>query len=80
MEELLSKTPNLDVKELVRTLQITLEFEAGLVRRFGSLNDQESKNLLSGASAFKGLVSRSFDPHMHIFLEAEDKFVLFNPS
>lgn len=74
VDGLLQKT-QLDVKLVVKSLQITLEFESGLNRRFTVLRGEPGT---AGAVAetptlFSGTISLCFEPHLKFFIEAEDK-------
>lgn len=80
--QVLAKTPNLDVKLLIKSLQMTMEFEAGLNRRFATLQSVDQTKLLLGTSVsvndivskqFMGKISICFDPYMRLYIEAEDK-------
>lgn len=74
--ELLAKTQaTLDAKLLVKSLQMTLDFEKGLVGRFSS-SREDADNAQSGPSLkFSGIVSTCFESYLKLYLDAENKWV-----
>jgi hypothetical protein len=76
-----------DVKIMIKSLQITLEFEAGLNRRFVSIfnesrrqesqSDANSSNpssaLLGNTVNFTGRISTAFEPFMKLYIDSEEK-------
>ncbi|CAB3985678.1 vacuolar sorting-associated 53 homolog isoform X1 [Paramuricea clavata] len=77
-----SRTSDIDVKLLLFAIQRTTTFEGFLAKRFaGSLyeTNQESreaeKNKIAAAkeSRFLGLISRCFEPHLHVYIQSQDK-------
>ncbi|KAF7306010.1 hypothetical protein HMN09_00755500 [Mycena chlorophos] len=72
---LLSKA-SLNVKALLDTLQITAEFEASMAKKWAT-PFQEMLNVTAAAThspSPKSIVS-AFDPHMGVFVDAQDKQV-----
>jgi hypothetical protein len=69
----------MDVKVLIKSLQMTLDFESGLNRRFMTLKqDEKTKKAnptLQPTVAFSGKISVAFEPYMKHFIDAEDKYV-----
>ncbi|TEB19069.1 hypothetical protein FA13DRAFT_1767283 [Coprinellus micaceus] len=63
--------PSLTVKSLLENIQITLEFEANMSRKWATdtTHSQPGKSITS-----------VFEPHMNIFIDAQDKSVSFTPS
>lgn len=73
----------MDVKLMIKSLQITLEFEAGLNRRFTAViitsrenNVQEMPSVEDQQPNFSGRISSAFEPYMHFYIDNEEKCVL----
>ncbi|KAI3654091.1 hypothetical protein MP228_000810 [Amoeboaphelidium protococcarum] len=74
---------NIDVKLLIKSLQITLEFESGLNKRFlaisnpdflsGKLND--NYEVPSEFRIFDGKVSGAFEPYLRYYVDAEERSI-----
>ena len=62
---------------LMKSLQMTLEFESGLTRRFATvqqeLSAQKGTVVVAAPVKFSGSVSSSFENYLHLYIEAEDK-------
>ncbi|XP_046839737.1 vacuolar protein sorting-associated protein 53 homolog [Xenia sp. Carnegie-2017] len=77
-----SRTSEIDVKLLLFAIQRTSTFENFLAKRFiGSLYDSQKnssesdKNKISATkdSHFLGKISKCFEPHLHVYIESQDK-------
>ncbi|CAO3589273.1 unnamed protein product [Absidia cylindrospora] len=71
LEKVLANTQP-DVKELLKALQLTIEFEAQLNRRFEK-NYKEMDGKQYHMFRFEKSVSRSFQPYLWIYIEAMDR-------
>ena len=82
---LLPKT-QLDAKLMLKSLQMTIDFEAGLNRRFASAQvarpDEQNSNspVLQVPATFTGAISTAFEPYLRLFVEEEDKWVKADES
>ncbi|KAI0935268.1 hypothetical protein AcV7_003755 [Taiwanofungus camphoratus] len=75
MTVLLSKAGSkLTVKQLLDTLQETMEFEASIARKFiTSLAEILKATQPAGASRPSKTISSAFEPHMGVYIDAQDK-------
>ena len=71
------RTSSLDVKQLIKNLQLTQEFENGLNMRFASMHDDgepaDPSSALDVPSLFNGDLSFAFEPYMYLYIDAENK-------
>jgi hypothetical protein len=72
-EVLAKKQQQIDVKELLKSLHLTIEFENQLSKRFS----QQSKNDDTHRLPFKfeKSISSVFEPYLGLYIEAEDGYV-----
>ncbi|KAI0339913.1 hypothetical protein BDW22DRAFT_1414917 [Trametopsis cervina] len=72
---LLSKAgSNLTVKQLLDTLQEVLDFEASVVKKYATpLYDILKETQPAGATRLSKTISSAFEPHMGVFISAQDK-------
>ncbi|CAG8548135.1 3287_t:CDS:10, partial [Scutellospora calospora] len=68
----LSKTNELDVKTLLKNLQLTLEFENQLTKRFSNTNKYQPSNVDHEPYNFSKTLSTAFEPYLGLYIEAED--------
>lgn len=73
-----TRTQEIDVKLLLFAIQRTTGFENLLAQRFvhHGYEDDEDKKDKAGKpkqSKFLGIISRCFEPHLHIYIESQDK-------
>ncbi|XP_028396416.1 vacuolar protein sorting-associated protein 53 homolog isoform X2 [Dendronephthya gigantea] len=78
-----ARTDEIDVKLLLFAIQRTTTFEGFLAKRFaGSLYEtnqpktgegEKNKIAASKESRFLGLISRCFEPHLHVYIDSQDK-------
>ncbi|KAJ8494966.1 hypothetical protein ONZ51_g1987 [Trametes cubensis] len=75
MTALLSKAGSkLTVKQLLDTLQETMEFEASITRKFGtSLRELLKATTPSNATRPLKPITSAFEPHMGVYIDAQDK-------
>ncbi|CCL98710.1 uncharacterized protein FIBRA_00714 [Fibroporia radiculosa] len=75
MTVLLSKAGSkLSVKQLLDTLQETMDFEASMSRKYATLLPEILKATQpTGASRLSKTISSAFEPHMGVFIDAQDK-------
>ncbi|KAI9067270.1 hypothetical protein FKP32DRAFT_1673066 [Trametes sanguinea] len=75
MTALLSKAGSkLTVKQLLDTLQETMEFEASITRKFGvSLRELLKTTTPPGATRPSKPITSAFEPHMGVYIDAQDK-------
>ncbi|OSD06968.1 hypothetical protein PYCCODRAFT_1431153 [Trametes coccinea BRFM310] len=75
MTALLSKAGSkLTVKQLLDTLQETMEFEASITRKFGvSLRELLKTTTPPGATRPLKPITSAFEPHMGVYVDAQDK-------
>ncbi len=70
----LNRSQNLDVKLLNKSMQMTIDFEAGLNRRYTQLAaDQNALLAMEVPNFFTGKISLAFEPFLRLNIEAEDK-------
>ncbi|KAI8148076.1 Vps53-like protein [Fennellomyces sp. T-0311] len=69
MEQVLGASPQPDVKELLHALQLTIEFEAQLTKRYEKL----SKIGVDRQFNFTKSISSSFQPYLWVYIDAEDQ-------
>ena len=64
----------IDVKLLLQSIQRASIFEAFLTKRFQNspLKPQATDNIGDG-SHFSGIIAKCFEPHLHIYIESQDK-------
>ncbi|KAI7862352.1 Vps53-like protein [Spinellus fusiger] len=81
LESLLTSSPQLDVKELLKALQLTIEFEGQLKKRYEK-HASEAQSLRSvkligkkeePVFHFERSISACFIPYLWIYINAEDK-------
>ncbi|CAG8578254.1 11332_t:CDS:10 [Diversispora eburnea] len=60
----------LDVKILLKNLQLTIEFENQLTKRFSNVDDPRSSKVEIN---FSKKISISFEPYLGLYIDAEDK-------
>ncbi|KAJ7085845.1 Vps53-like protein [Mycena crocata] len=71
---LLSKTgPSLTVKTLLDNLQLTAEFEASMVKRWATPFQEILNTTAPSHSAPPKTITSAFEPHMGVFVDAQDK-------
>lgn len=73
-----ARVQELDVKLLLFAIQRTTTFESLLAQRFVQHGDEEKgepkeKGDKPKQSKFLGIISRCFEPHLHIYIESQDK-------
>ncbi|KAI9263263.1 Vps53-like protein [Phascolomyces articulosus] len=84
MEQVLAASPQPDVKELLHGLQLTIEFEAQLTKRYEKLVTNTSVWLHEGCwqdtklggdrqFSFARSISSSFQPYLWVYIDAEDQ-------
>ncbi|KZT10830.1 uncharacterized protein LAESUDRAFT_755492 [Laetiporus sulphureus 93-53] len=75
MTALLSKAGSkLTVKQLLDTLQDTMDFEASLGRKYATpVTDILKETQPAGASRPLKTISSAFEPHMGVYIDAQDK-------
>ncbi|KAH9944691.1 Vps53-like protein [Amylocystis lapponica] len=75
MTVLLSKAGSkLTVKQLLDTLQETMDFEASMTRKYATpLQEILKTTQAAGATRSLRTISSAFEPHMGVFIEAQDK-------
>lgn len=70
---LLKAKPSLTVKVLLDNLQITIEFESAMARKWAT-PFQEILNAAAGTQTQpRSTISSAFEPHMGVFVDAQDK-------
>jgi hypothetical protein len=70
-EVLANKQNQIDVKELLKALQLTIEFESQLSKRFKRQIPSDSDG--SVPFEFEKSISSVFEPYLGIYIEAEDR-------
>ncbi|XP_032234117.2 vacuolar protein sorting-associated protein 53 homolog [Nematostella vectensis] len=74
-----ARAPEIEVKLLLFAIQRTTTFENLLVQRFAYTSEEEnlSKDPKLPAnpksSKFLGMISRCFEPHLHIYIDSQDR-------
>lgn len=68
--DLVLKNTTPDVKELLKALQLTIEFEAQLNKRYERLFKDENKKV--HMFEFEKAISTCFQPYLYIYINAED--------
>lgn len=73
-----SRTQDIDVKLLLFAIQRTTTFENLLAQRFVHHNFEEEGDAKERTNKpkqpkFQGIISRCFEPHLHIYIESQDK-------
>jgi hypothetical protein len=58
---------------LIKSLQMTLEFESGLNRRFSKVQTDGTDSVLEQSTAFTDKISVAYEPFMKFYIDAEDK-------
>ncbi|KAI9492204.1 vacuolar protein sorting 53 [Zychaea mexicana] len=69
MEQVLAASPQPDVKELLHALQLTIEFEAQLTKRYEKLIRIGGDRQFN----FTKSISSSFQPYLWVYIDAEDR-------
>ncbi|KAI0084909.1 Vps53-like protein [Irpex rosettiformis] len=72
---LLSKAgSNLTIKQLLESLQEVLEFESSMVKKYATpLSDILKTTQANNATRTSRTISSAFEPHMGVFIQAQDK-------
>ncbi|KAL1916446.1 uncharacterized protein VTP21DRAFT_5637 [Calcarisporiella thermophila] len=75
LSEQLSRSSTMDVKVLLRALQLTIEFENQLARRFTRMDVSQvmTETQEEFEHGFTKRISACFDPYLGIFVDVEDK-------
>ncbi|CAG8586437.1 16596_t:CDS:10 [Dentiscutata erythropus] len=68
----LGKTNELDVKTLLKNLQLTIEFENQLTKRFSSMDKNRPSSTDHTPHNFSKTISTAFEPYLGLYIEAED--------
>ncbi|CAG8576657.1 10577_t:CDS:10, partial [Cetraspora pellucida] len=68
----LAKTNELDVKTLLKNLQLTIEFENQLTKRFSNMDKYRSSSADHTQYNFSKTISTAFEPYLGLYIEAED--------
>ncbi|CAG8705635.1 2645_t:CDS:10, partial [Acaulospora morrowiae] len=63
----------LDVKTLLKNLQLTIEFESQLVKRFSNADHQKMAENTASEINFTKSISVAFEPYLGLYIDAEDK-------
>ncbi|KAI7874765.1 hypothetical protein K492DRAFT_168869 [Lichtheimia hyalospora FSU 10163] len=66
----LGNTQPLDVKELLKALQLTIEFEGQLSKRYEKMNKYEN---LDKQMSFEKRISSCFIPYLDVYIDAQDR-------
>ncbi|XP_057294888.1 vacuolar protein sorting-associated protein 53 homolog [Hydractinia symbiolongicarpus] len=69
---MVQKSNEIDVKLLLFAIQRTTTFEAFLAKRFAYSHLKGAKES-PGESHFNGLICKSFESHLHVYIEAQDR-------
>ncbi|KAG0178040.1 Vacuolar protein sorting-associated protein 53 [Apophysomyces sp. BC1034] len=72
LDRILSTSQQLDVKELLKGLQLTIEFEAQLTKRYEKYFKQVDQ-AYQPMFRFEKAISASFQPYLWVYIEAEDR-------
>ncbi|KAI8370671.1 Vps53-like protein [Radiomyces spectabilis] len=73
IEQVLSLAQRIDVKDLLRALQLTLEFESQLSKRYEKHYKYDESDQRQPMFRFEKSISVSFQPYLWVYIEAEDK-------
>ncbi|CAG8609266.1 4106_t:CDS:10, partial [Gigaspora rosea] len=68
----LVKNNELDVKTLLKNLQLTIEFENQLTKRFSNTVKYRSSSADNTPHNFNKTISTAFEPYLGLYIEAED--------
>ncbi|RUS20036.1 Vps53-like protein [Endogone sp. FLAS-F59071] len=72
LSDVLAKSSNTDVKTLLKALQLTIEWESQLSKRFLRLQHEQVDSQEPG-SKFAKSISSCFEPYLGLYIDAEDK-------
>jgi Vps53-like, N-terminal len=73
-EVLAKKQQQIDVKELLKSLHLTIEFENQLSKRFSQQSQKDDTH--QPPFKFEKSISSVFEPYLGLYIEAEDGYVL----